>query len=105
METVIKILSFQFKQEKKYIQITDLEGVEFDIEGEVVYIKNGQEIEVMGCYVRPEAVNTTLNRMRFARFQELVQLKAEEIVSEAFDNFRNYMITKKKIKENFEEGG
>lgn len=105
METEIKIISFSFKQEKRYIQITDLEGVEFDIEGDVIYIKNGCEIEVMGCYVRPEAVNTTLNRMRFARFRELIQLKAEEIVSEAFDDFRNYIITKRKIKEIFEEGG
>lgn len=105
MKTVIKIVFFPFKQEKKCVKIANCEIVEFSIEGEIVCVKNGQEIEVVGYYVRPEAEDSLFNRMRFARFRELVQLKAEEIVSEAFDDFRNYIITKRKIKEIFEEGG
>ena len=97
METELKIGSFQYK-EKKYIQVTDIEGVEIEIKGEVEYVKNSAEIAVMRSQVLIKPVGI-VDGIRFERLRDYTQKRAEEIVSQAFDDHLNFQMFERRIKD------
>lgn len=103
METELKIAKFSFKKEKRYIQLTDFEGIEIEIEGEIEYLLSGQKKEVIRSEVRIKSVGI-IGGIRFERFRDSLQKSAEKIVSEALDNYLNYQILRRqRARESFGE--
>lgn len=101
MESEVKIAKFSFKKTKRYIQLTDIEGIEIEIEGVVEYLLNGQKREVIRSEARIKPVGI-IGGIRFERFQESLQKRAEEILSEAFDDYLNHQIVRRRVKEVFD---
>ena len=97
METELKIGSFQYK-ERKYIQITDIEGIEIEVQGRVDYIKDGAKIKTIASQVSIKPVGI-VDGIRFERLRNYAQKRAEEIVSQAFDTHLNFQMFERRIRD------
>jgi len=90
MENKVKICVFHYN-EKRYVQVTDIEGIEIEVKGRVDYVRNGSENEKIISQVSIKSVGF-VDGIRFEHLLSYAQQRAEEIVSQAFDDQINFQI-------------
>lgn len=94
-ENEIKIGIFKYEKQKKYVQLSGISGVEIEIEGKVYYFKEGMKIKPIRSEVSIKPVGI-VDGARFKTYEITLQKHAEDALSEAFDDYLNYQITRKR---------